>query len=57
MEKRNGARDGKQKTGGHAVTPLLSDIGVTKKQSSRWQREAMAERRAGELLAGMEKHN
>ena len=38
MEKHNGARDGK--TGSHDATPLLSDIGINKTQSSRWQKIA-----------------
>lgn len=35
MEKRHGARDGK--TGCADQTPLLSDLGITKFQSSKWQ--------------------
>ena len=31
---------GDQKSGSHAVTPKLSDFGITKMQSSRWQQEA-----------------
>lgn len=39
MEKQHGARDGK--TESHHVTPLLSDLGITKMQSSRWQEIAL----------------
>ncbi len=35
MDKRHGARDGK--TGSDNATPLLSDLGLDKHQSSRWQ--------------------
>jgi hypothetical protein len=38
MEKRGGARDGKTEL--PKGTPLLSDIGITKKQSHRWQQVA-----------------
>lgn len=37
MEKTNGARGVGKKVESHGATPLLSDIGVTKTQSSRWQ--------------------
>lgn len=37
MEKQNGARDGKRSD---IVSPRLEEVGVTRKQSSRWQAEA-----------------
>lgn len=43
MEKRNGARDGK--TGLHDGTPLLSELGITKAKSHRWQTIAKAKKR------------
>ena len=40
MEKHNGARGVGKKVESHGATPLLSDIGINKTQSARWQREA-----------------
>jgi hypothetical protein len=36
-QRHSGRGDQRKKAGSHAATPLLSDLGVTKTQSSRWQ--------------------